>query len=296
MEVDKKYMVYKSDIKYRAERKIDPDKANFYDEDVKKMFYNENHDTIQFRLKEASLDNYKTLNFSNLRMTEFPSLSSTMYDKINYLFLSDNNLSGTLDLSKFKNLVVVDISNNLISEISGLSPELTELVCHDNLLTKIEISEGITRLNCANNKLSDLPPSDNLINLVCSGNKLSDIKAYPKLTTLVCDNNPIMRIDKLPRVKTIDCSETNISVFDCRWYPQLKTFYCNDSSLQKLGLSNVIETIEIYNTNVTNLDYSPSLRDLVCFGTTKISKDYKIARDGFKLHKGKYFMIQFESV
>ena len=115
------------------------------------------------------------------------------------LYLQNNNLSGAFNLSQFKNLSEVDISDNQFTGIiaSGLT-NLFYINASKNNISGIEFSESIniTGLNLADNNLSgnlDLTQFEDLKEVNVSGNNLTgiNITGLNKLETFIANNNLI---------------------------------------------------------------------------------------------------------
>ena len=102
-------LIYENDLKFKSQQNI-----NFNDKNIKLYSgdKNNNYDTINARLQESSKNNDSYLDLSHLELININNLfNNKLYNNIQFLFLNNNNLTGTIDLSKFINLISVD--NNL---------------------------------------------------------------------------------------------------------------------------------------------------------------------------------------
>ena len=115
------------------------------------------------------------------------------------LYLQNNNLSGQFNLSQFKNLSGVDISDNQFTGIiaSGLT-NLVYINASGNNISGIQLSGSIniTGLNLADNNLSgnlDLTEFEELKEVNVSDNNLTNVKitGLNKLETFIANNNII---------------------------------------------------------------------------------------------------------
>ena len=114
-------------------------------------------------------------------------------------------------------LVGIDWYNCLLKgsiSFAGL-PELTDLSCENNMLSKLDVSKNkkLTDLSCSDNKISSLDVSvcTGLKTLWCENNKLTslDVSSNTKLKELYCKNNKISILDvtNCPDVN-IECDKT----------------------------------------------------------------------------------------
>lgn len=123
--------------------------------DLEKLFINDNE--IKNVPDLQGLDELEFVNFNYNLLTKFPSLPSS----VNNMTMSNNKISGSIDLSKFEDLEQFFFGNNNISSITG----------YQNLLKLKKIGVG-------GNKLTYLEPLTNLENLealYASNNKLTEV-------------------------------------------------------------------------------------------------------------------------
>jgi len=93
-------LVYENDLKFKSHQNI-----NFNDKNIKLYSgdKNNNYDTIHGRLQESNKNNDTYLDLSHLELININNLfNDKLYNNIQFLFLNNNNLTGTIDLSKFK--------------------------------------------------------------------------------------------------------------------------------------------------------------------------------------------------
>ena len=132
-----------------------------------------------------------------------------------------------------------------ISDLTGIEAftAITELWCHNNQLTNIDLSQNtaLTNLVCDSNQLTSLDVSQNtaLTDLQCQDNQLSslNLSGATALTTLRCWNN---------QLTTLDVSNNTA----------LTTLYCHNNNLTSLDVSNntALTTLHCKNNNLTSLD------------------------------------------
>jgi Leucine-rich repeat (LRR) protein len=171
-----------------------------------------------------------TIEKNNLELTNdfFKSKENTNMYTCEILFLNNNKITK-LNLEKFTNLIILDISNNPLSELTNIPDTLEELVCHDCQIKILPPAKNIKRLICFNNKLSNIPYYDTIETIDCSDNKILSIdNVYPQLKTLVCCNNPIVNICLQPNLETLDC--VSVDIDSIIFFPKLKNLSISNTN------------------------------------------------------------------
>ena len=134
-----------------------------------------NQSDIEFDVKD--LINLTTFVADNCKLETIPEFS----DNMNYLYLNNNYISGNIKLPK--NILCCDINNNYIENISNLSKlkELKILNISNNLIKSITIPENLYDLSILSNPIEILSFKD------CNVEELSIIcdcelnEFYPKI-------------------------------------------------------------------------------------------------------------------
>lgn len=142
-------------------------------------------------------------------------------DTVENLDVSKEELTGTLNLNDFVNLVELKCSNNQLSElIISDCKKLKKLNCGNNKLVSLDLSNNEELENLSlykNNKIKtlDLSNNENLVSLVCTGNyKLCKLIISPdnSLTKIHLNNafclDPSFLVDLIP--EQIECFELPI--------------------------------------------------------------------------------------
>jgi Leucine-rich repeat (LRR) protein len=138
-------------------------------------------------------ENVLTIDISCRGLTSFPDL--TRFKNLKILNCSVNQLTYLPTLPQ--NLKILYCSNNQLTSLPTLPQNLTELNCYNNKLTSLPtLPQNLKILYCSNNQLTSLPTlPQNLDYLDCSYNKLTVLPTLPQnLETLHCYNNPISEI------------------------------------------------------------------------------------------------------
>jgi len=124
------------------------------------------------------------------------------------LDLKDLKIKNLNGLQYFNRVWMLDVSNNQISKLEYLPPNLTTLSCSNNKLTKIDsLPLHLKQLGCSNNQIStiqNLPIS--LISIYFGNNKMT---YFPNLSENIQNinyfNNPLQK-EKVPtKYQPIDC-------------------------------------------------------------------------------------------
>ena len=285
------YHVYKQDLKFRRHRGIDPLKAK-WTTDVKKD-YDEDHDTVEYRLKEGKDCNYEYLDFTDLDLTEFPEIPSDICKKIINLFINTNKIKKSLNVSKFINLKVLDCSDNEIEEIIVCSDsKIEELVCKNNCLEKLPKTPHIVRLDCSNNAILDITIYPKMRTLTCKSNLIKKLNGSLKLKNLNCSENPIKYIGDYNNIEVLDISTTKMTNIDT-YMPKLNTLFMNNTSITSIPVMETLEFLEMSDSPVKKLPYMPNITSVVASHgiLTDISSQYRSIKTHMFVHKGKFIVI-----
>ena len=274
---DCKTVIYKNDLKYLSKINIDDrtiesdvyestsynnkseptvyeNNEIIFDSDVTENLYNKYKDKnkIDLRIKCSKDENYNYLDLSSLHIKDKQltqllniKLIRDILNKIEYLDVSNNELCIFPDLSKFKNIKVLNISNNNITgeiiinnyeEISCRNNNITclksfslkKLDANDNKITSIDVPcieimyindnklknidnyKNLKYLECMSNNIEKIGNMDNLEELFISNNNLTDMNNLHKLEILNCVDNPIKKINFFPKLKIMMVSTKNI--------------------------------------------------------------------------------------
>jgi len=121
---------------------------------------------------------------------------------INTLYMVNCGLKNLPDLSN-KDIKILVVNNNKLTQISNLPETLTELKCSNNKITKMVLPKNLQRLTCSCNlleELGDVP--ETLVELICTNNKLVKLpENLPNIVTLRCSKNKIQFIPKYNKKK-----------------------------------------------------------------------------------------------
>jgi uncharacterized repeat protein (TIGR01451 family) len=192
--------------------------------------------------------------------------------------LTGNSVSGW-QMDTTCSLVVSDTSLSIntilpnsdkIHDLSGVQyfKNLTRLVCTDNLITSLPpLPPNLQMLSCANNQLTSLPtlPSGLYI-LGCNGNQLNNLPALPiSLTSLICSSNNLRSLPTLPSsLKTLNCSANPLHSFSVP--SSVTDLRCTADSLTSLpALPNSLSILDCSSNLLNTLPGLPdSLTYLKC--------------------------------
>lgn len=215
--------------------------------------------------------------------------------------LDNNNLTGTADLRKFKDLVSFACTNNSLTSInaSGLknlealylqnNPALTSVdisgstkisylnFYNNNALKTLNISgaTSLTNVQCVESQLTSLDASNlpNLKQLTCHQNQLTslNVTGSTKLEYISCSYNSLMSLNiaGLEELISLSCGNNKlINDLDLSDSEKLKSLGCEHNQLTDLKLpnSNGLEYLDCCYNQLTDLNVAnkPSLKTLIC--------------------------------
>ena len=108
--------------------------------------------------------------------------------------LTNRGLKYLPDLTRFKELTLLDCSRNMLKKLPPLNNTLKVLVCSLNQLTELPpLNNDLTFLDCSYNQLTKLPSLNNkLEQIYCYRNQLTELPVLNnKLVILFCSDNNI---------------------------------------------------------------------------------------------------------
>lgn len=161
----------------------------------------------------------------------------------------DNVLDNLVLTSNINGLVVLDVSNQNIEDLTGIKDfgALANLNCSVNAIETLDISNNnmLTDLNVSGNNLASLDLSDN-----------------PNLAVLNVSNNTLTSLDlnNNTLLDSLDCSGNSIQTLDLSIHPSITNFNCEFNALQALSIKNG------QNANLANFN-AINNTDLFCIET-----------------------------
>lgn len=253
-----KIFFYKNDLKFsNPEDVLDSE----FDSEMTEQLYNKHREKpkIELRLEEAHTENYKYLDLSKLgigdkhldQLLELPRVTHIL-KKIEFLDLSNNKLNTMPDISKYPNIIHLDISHNTISG-SIKNNTFVELSCTHNKINSIR-SSSIERLNASNNNIEHINVPQIVI-MIIDNNVLQNIHSYPRLKYLNCVGNQIECIANMDNLEEL--------------------FVGNNRIIKIMNLPKII-VLNCVNNPIDKIEYFPLL-EMLMTSTPVISKKYTVA-------------------
>jgi hypothetical protein len=274
--MEKKIIIYENDLKFMAKSDLSSNNIEFASDDIKhKSILNLN--TFQYRIQDAAKVNFTMIDFSNLDLENIRGIfDQQCYNNCEMLFLNNNKLSGTINLTNFKKLKIIDVQHNMIDELI-LPPTIIELTANNNNLQKIQSNlDELERLIINNNKITMIENYVKLELLECVSNNIITLDSCPRLKKIIASENPLKNIIPYILLSYLDIAECPIDVIPI--FPNLKHLVASNTQLTDLDpkMSN-LEFIEIIGTPIKRLSYFENFDIILCsYGLTKnISSKYK---------------------
>ncbi|MCL1932332.1 MAG: leucine-rich repeat domain-containing protein [Candidatus Azobacteroides sp.] len=199
--------------------------------------------------------------------------------RITGLYISNQSLTGMLNLSELTGLKYLDVSyNNGISwNLSGCT-DLQTFYCASIGLTSLDMSEftNLQEFRCADNNLTSLDMSGcpNLTVLECAGNNLTslDMSRCPNLWALDCSDNDLTSLDLsgCTELEELLYANNKLASFDVSGFINLTSLDCSYNDLTSLDVSKLTKIYELFcsGNNLKELDVSmlSDLYEFFCFG------------------------------
>ena len=261
--------IYKNDLKFNND--INMESSEFESENIKIMYKNyKQKPKIELRIEDSKIENYEYLDLSKLEiddkyLDELFKLERivSILKKIKYLDLSNNNLKSSPNISKYKNILYLNISFN---EISGkiVDNNLIELSCNNNNLESID-SKSLIRLNSCNNILKSIN-TPNIEILIINNNKLNYLESYINLKYLEIIDNQLIKIDNLINLEELYIGNNNIIKIEMM--PKLKVLNCINNPILKIKYFLNLNTLM---TSTPNISSNYKIANI-----SKVKKDYLI--------------------
>jgi Leucine-rich repeat (LRR) protein len=176
-----KFMLYSRNKEYQ-------DEFSYYRDKEHEKFTNEKLNTIsekaQMQTQECDYDNDNVLTLASHNHTlDFFAIGDEKFYNVYYYCFTNDNI---LDITKFKNIMVLDISNSnlthLPKEINQLF-NLRALICENNKITTIEniYLPNLVVLSVFNNMLTQFPQIESPLGCLHIGKNNIEIIPYKKI-------------------------------------------------------------------------------------------------------------------
>ena len=292
---DKKYVIYQNDLKFRNQRLLDESKIDWNQNNIKHL-YGVDHDSLEYRIKDSDNNKNIEIDLREMKLNNIPNeIKSNKFINLSHLFLSNNNLTGYLDFSMFKNLITLDLDSNDITKIK-LPENLSELSINNNKLEYIECNKKLLRLKASNNNIANISIETNIEILELDNNKIEklNIDKLNKLERLIIFCNPIKNIKLSSNLTYLDISETNIDNIDYISSDRLIHLVANSCiNLKILPRLKELKILEIINTPIDKLFFYENFELIILqFNLTKnISTKYKENGANIQIRKNTLLVI-----
>lgn len=145
------------------------------------------------------------------------------------------------------------INNNAILALNlSLFPNLIILDCSCNLLTNIDSQSTLEEINIQDNSLTTLPAWPSMKRIIATDNKLKEIPIYPYLTDLIVANNRIESIINQPLLEKLIANKNRIS--EIRALPKLQMADLSNNLIKNFIVESDLEWVDIFFNPMTSLD------------------------------------------
>ena len=306
MDTETGYSITKNDLKYKKMRNLDVKKINTfdknnkneYDKDLEDLYYNNNFDTVEYRIQECKKDGNKILDLKYLELKKFPNIEKNIIENLEELYISNNEIDELPNLDSFKKLKILDVSVNKLKKIGKLPSKIIEFCCFENEIediTPVKDCVALKTLYISNNVIRDLSPIDGhptLEILIGNFNKITDIpRNLPNLKKIQIKNNRLKIIKSYPKLIYLDCRNNNITEIEDQ--ESLKDLIISYNEISDIPVINTLKYLEIVHTNIEKIKFMKRLEELICLSTKVkyISSKYKLEKS--HSHNSKYLNLFF---
>lgn len=217
------------------------------------------------------------------------------------LELTGKSLVDLQDLSKYTALLLVDVSDNQISDASQLSklPALMSAKLNSNKIASLDLNamECLQLLSLKNNEITALPPlnTPTLLYLTIDTNQISTLEgaivACAKLRTLEARENKLTStagIEALQELEEAYFSTNEITELKLGVLPQLRTLAANGNQISSLAsfkdnVSN-LEHLDLNTNQITSAKELAHLDRLKSLKTLNLTENPVTGVDGYRKH------------
>jgi len=289
---NRKYHVYKNDLKYRKYRGIDSSRIINYEEI--KEYLEIDMDSLEYRIKECLDNGGKNLDLSHM---ELHCLPDNIPKSATFLCCSDNMIESLDKITSIlPNLEILDCHSNRLSTLPYI-PGLKELVARNNRLEDIDLlgkNNKLEHLDVSYNSIRKLPFFKNLRVLECGNNKITSFGGFDRIQKLSCEKNRLCSIEGLRSVEFLDIRHNQITrVAELENLTYLLCSYNRLKSLHSLPRLEVLYCED--NRDLTHLHYFPNLEAIFCdAGISHLSSRYDGRIHQARKQKNKYLYIEFK--
>lgn len=265
-------LIYKNDLKFN--NNLNLQESEFESDNIKLMYNNfKNKPKIELRIEDSKIENYTYLDLSKLEIDDLHLLKLfkleiiiNLLKQIEFLDLSNNNLTQLPDLFKYPNILYLNVSfNNIEQHI--VDNNLIELTCHNNKIKSIK-SNKLTHLSASNNQIEILDiPEINI--LIISYNNLNWIPNYINLKYLECVENQINKIDNMLELEELYIGNNNL--VSIKNMPKLKILNCVNNPINKINYFPKLKTLMSSITKISS--------QYIVLNISKVKSEYLINFD-----------------
>jgi Leucine-rich repeat (LRR) protein len=187
------------------------------------------------------------------------SYIDSLSDDVEIIVIENEDIEFLPDLSRFKKLKRLDVTDNMLTKLPPLNEPLEILKCGDNLLTNLpEFPKSLKYVYCEHNKITVLPNLNELKVLGCCFNELTQLPPLPStLEFLSCGNNLLTELPELNEELMICECGNNFMVEGRLAAPanRISSLPKLNKKLEHLRVENMkLETLPELNENLLNLD------------------------------------------
>lgn len=200
-----------------------------------------------------------------------------------WLLSQEYGADGVLTDEELENITSINVSNKNIQSLKGIEffTALTELVCDNNQLTFLDLSQNLAleTLSCYNNQLTMLNVAQNeaLKTLSCYNNQMTalDVTHNVALEMLSCYNNQLTTIDLSYNTALVglSCYNNKITQLDVSQNVALTMLYIYQNQIYGEAMDSLVNSLPVVENGMMRVVYNENEENVMTSAQVAAAKE-----------------------
>lgn len=200
-----------------------------------------------------------------------------------WLLSQEYGADGVLTDEELENITSINVSNKNIQSLKGIEffTALTELVCDNNQLTFLDVSQNLAleTLSCYNNQLTMLNVAQNeaLKTLSCYNNQMTalDVTHNVALEMLSCYNNQLTTIDLSYNTALVglSCYNNKITQLDVSQNVALTMLYIYQNQIYGEAMDSLVNSLPVVENGMMRVVYNENEENVMTSAQVAAAKE-----------------------